>query len=228
MQSKHFLGLCLGLVQGALSAQSQGTFQNLNFEAANVPSGTPAGSFVSVTAAFPGWTAYLGTNQATSVLYNTLYVGTATEAILGTNAAVSGPIQGRYTAVLQAGLGDQGSVSASIAQVGLVPATAASLRFLVSMGTGPFEVSVGGHTLPTVLLSQNGGIGTYGADISAFAGQTQGLRFTALAPSYNLYLDGIQFSSTPIPEPGNWSLLLCGAVIFGIRGWRRQAGKRRP
>ena len=65
---------------------SQGTFQNLNFEAANLPviPNGQVGGFVSSTDAIPSWTAYYGTSQTFQVLHNNFTTG-------GVNISVFGP-----------------------------------------------------------------------------------------------------------------------------------------
>jgi len=55
----------------------------------------------------------------------------------------------------------------------------------------------------------------WGADISPFAGQTGTLGFFGAG-----YLDNIQFSSEPIPEPGIVGLIVLGDLLLGWR-WQR-------
>ena len=91
----------------------------------------------------------------------------------------------------------------------MIPSNAHSLRFLVF---GPeVVVTFGGQTLSVVPLMSGPNSSTLeAADISAFAGQTGELRFTApnLAGSPNdVFLDDISFSPQAIPEPGVFGLL---------------------
>jgi hypothetical protein len=91
------------------------------------------------------------------------------------------------------------------------------------------QVTFGGQTIPTVQIGiQPIGSTRYlilGGDISSFAGQTGELRFTAPVTllSFNIpYLDNIQFSIEPIPEPGTLGLFALGALLLGWRPWRRK------
>jgi hypothetical protein len=64
-----------------------------------------------------------------------------------------------------------------------------------------------------------------GGDISAIAGQTGQLLFTALSGTifnagYGL-LDNIQFSTQAIPEPGVFGLFGFGALLLGFRLWKK-------
>src|ERR1700734_2332700 len=67
------------LMLGRGNGFSQGAFQNLGFESANltpVPSGQYGGE-VSTTAAIPHWTAFLGATQVTQILQNNETLGNA-------------------------------------------------------------------------------------------------------------------------------------------------------
>jgi len=67
----------------------------------------------------------------------------------------------------------------------------------------------------------------FGADISAYAGQTGELLFTAPwqgEPGQSGFeedgmVDNIQFSSSPIPEPNEFSLVGLGALLLRFRRW---------
>src|SRR6266404_6353367 len=75
----------IGLACTTLSIHAQGSFQNLDFESANlspVPSGQFGGEVSSVDAV-PGWTCFLGTTQITQVLQNNLTLGNASIDVLG-------------------------------------------------------------------------------------------------------------------------------------------------
>jgi hypothetical protein len=61
----------------------------------------------------------------------------------------------------------------------------------------------------------------YAADIRSLAGQTAELDFTLLAQrphviDYFLFLDSIQFSNAPVPEPSILSLSALGALLVGV------------
>jgi hypothetical protein len=208
------------LLLSAAGAVGQGTFQNLGFESANlspVPAGQYGGSVFSLDA-IPGWTGFLGTNQVTQVLQNDETLGDASIDILGPYWNLGGIIEGQYTVVLEPGLGPGDvNASASITQVGLVPANAQSLLFKAATFS-PFSVSLAGQTLSLVSLGTGPNYTLYGADISSLAGQTGALTITALA-AYNTsdYFDSFQFSNLPIPEPGVFSLSVLGVLVLGGR-----------
>ena len=197
---------------------SQG-FLNLGFNSAQL-SGYTSGEYVPATSAIPGWLGYIGTNPQTTVLYNDLTIGEAAIAILGTNSPSVSPIPGNcYTVVLQASLED----NASIAQTALIPGTAESIFFTASAPySSGWQVSVAGQDISVFQTSALGGnIYVYEGNISAFAGQTDQLQFTALAGGsspVNMELDAIQFSSSPVPEPGVMGLCALGGLLLA---WRR-------
>jgi len=204
-----------------ISTWAQGSFQNLDFESAViVPAGAP---FVEFAPAFPGWTGYLGTNQQSVALFNSLAIGTAAIGLLGPGWSSGGIIAGSYTAVLQAGSDPRGTlltpVDASISQAGLIPAGVQSNQFLSTGARNGFTVSLNGQQIPMAILGTQGRFNLYGGDVSQFAGLTEELRITALsAPSSpaNLYLDSIQFSDMVVPEPGAAALLLFAVAGFAL------------
>ncbi len=200
---------------------AQGTFVNLNFEAANlspVPPGQ-SGGYVSSLDAIPGWTGLIGTNQVTQVLHNDLTLGNASIDVIGPYWSGGGIIEGQYTVVLQPGVnpGGGGYTSASISQTGLVPADARSLQFRAGVFS-PISVSLGGRSLSLAALGTGPYYTLYGADISWFAGQTGALVITALAgPNTTDSFDSFVFSSMPVPEPGALGLSALGALLLGWR-----------
>jgi hypothetical protein len=86
------------------------------------------------------------------------------------------------------------------------------------------EVSFGGHALSLSVLGITPNYDIYGADISAFAGQTGELRFTAPPQTLNI-IDNIQFSDQPVPEPGVLGLSALGALLVGWRVHKSAAVK---
>ena len=209
----------------AVSALGQGTFQNLDFEAAN-PASTPPGGFVPFPDAFPSWVGYLGTNGTTNALYNDLYLGAAAISLLDEDR-IRGPlIEGDYTAVLQPGIvSGNVPIPAAIAQIGLVPSDSLSLRFKVQSASTPLDVAFDGQSLVLQILFTMPDYVAYGANISAFAGQTAELRFTALENNYPrgniLGIDSIVFSNVPIPEPSSAGLTMLGSLLLVRRLLRR-------
>jgi hypothetical protein len=178
------------------SVEGQGTFQNLDFEQANVPDVPPGqlGGFVAASDGIPGWTAYIGTNQVTLILHNGFSLsGMATIAILGPVWAYGAQsLQGNYTVAFQV----SSTETPAIGQVGRVPGTAESLQFYGSTA-GDYEVTFGGQPIRLVILGSTASYTIYGADVSSLAGQSGELRFQGRG-----LLDNILFSDQPIPEPG--------------------------
>jgi hypothetical protein len=227
------------VLTGALIAQfsnCQETFQNLDFELANPVSAHDPGqpSAVTVASALPDWTLYCGTLQQTEVFQNTYSLGQAAGDIFGPNYpdagappnGTPGTIDGNYTAVIQAGTQNFNTfVSTSLEQAGMIPAGDNSLTFKAwAYATTSFSVSFAGNNLPLLNLGTGPNYTLYGADISAYAGQTGLLDFTANAQSAPslLALDGITFSPNTIPDPNTLALVFLGGVAFGVRAWRKR------
>ena len=231
-------GLALLLSLGGVAAQ--GNFQNLGFESATlVPvSGHPP--FYYFAQAFPGWTGYEGGVQEGLTVYNALAMSTAGISIIDAAyqplpgyGSTGGLIQGSYTAVLMSGhSGVNQPTDATIAQTELVPVGTQSLRFKAQFApfnsSGSFGVTLGGQTLSLAPIASGANYTLYAADVHALAGQTAGLAFTVfsypqqLAADY-LFLDSIQFSNVPVPEPGVFGLSALGVLLLGWRSirWRR-------
>jgi hypothetical protein len=206
------------------SSQVQLAFQNLGFESATlVPIPNDFYKRVLFAPAFPSWTAFAGGDQETSALYNNVFLDSAGISIVDSNSPVGGPIQGHFTAVLQAGvsLTTGQEVQTRLAQTGLIPPGTESVLFKADP-RGFFHVMIGGQVLSLTSLGNGANYKLFGADIHQFAGQSAELRFTAgsddpLANHSYLFLDGIQFSTQTVPEPGVVSLILCGLLFFGVR-----------
>jgi hypothetical protein len=88
-------------------------------------------------------------------------------------------------------------------------------------------VSFDGSVLAPVALSSGVGedgqpVTLFGVNISAWAGQTGELEFTANAGSIEstIVLDDIAFSTSAVPEPGTLVLMLIGGAGFVLRRWR--------
>jgi hypothetical protein len=209
-----------------LRSASGQTFTNLNFESARIVLDTGSIYYpyaVYATSAVPGWTitGFLG---PTELLYNDISLGAPSVSLCSTSPPSLG---GRYSINLYGGVpGPPGypTVGGSMSQTGLVPASAQSLRFIASGGNGPLVLTLGGQNLPFYALSNGPGYVMYGADISAFEGQVEPMTFqTPFNSGINNYwmIDNIQFSPTPIPEPGFaipivfGVLIMCGRVTFG-------------
>ncbi len=229
------LGLAGLLLLPALPLRGQGTFVNLNFELASlqpIPSGQ-YGGLVPFSNALPGWVGYLGTNQTAQALQNIQRLNSAAIGVVGPNwvtpSSGIGVIEGRYTAVLQAGdaIVTGNYVPAAIAQSGLIPPATSSIQMKVSPVlpfSALFGVSLGGQNVPLFPLSGTSAYTRYGGDISAYAGQVVELRVTAFntLPGIGLAIDSIQFSPEVIPEPSNLRLFGVGALLLGWRRFRKR------
>ena len=195
------------------------SFTNLDFELANL-SGYSAGS-VPVADALPGWTASLGGTVLTNVNYNVPINQGLQIDIIGPGT-VYGSRQGDYFIYLiGSGFDDE---IAAISQTGTIPATAQSMTIRASIDVLGEIISFDGQSLSFKSL----GSGVYGADVSAYAGQTGELLFTAsrFPGAAGYFLDNIQFSEQPIPEPGTLGLVIVGAAFVGARRLRRFATVR--
>ena len=200
---------------GTAAAQS---FQNLNFESPVLPL-TRDGFFqVAINDAMPGWTGYIGDSRVDRVNYNAISLSAPAITFLGPGA-LEPVIQGQYRVYLQPGYDGSGTqlINVAIAQSGTISVTALSLSFYLARGTP--EVYFAGSLLPATLLGTGPGESQlYGADISAFAGQTGELRFSGSG-----FLDAISFSTLPVPEPGVAALLALGVGLMVWRGRGRWA-----
>jgi hypothetical protein len=228
MKIPSFLLVLASIATLAGRAFSQGTFQNLNFEATTIPQTNPPG-LVDASAAIPGWTPYIGSasasNQTAQIGFNDVALGSTWITLLGTNSGtIYHSINGGYSLLLQGGAT---ATDASIAQTGFVPITALSIRFKAQPENGTFLVSLGGHNIPYFELAAGPNYALYGGDISAYAGQTAELRFSALhsgaAGPNDWNLDDIQFSNLAAPEPSPSAMLVLAAFCFAL--WRRALRK---
>jgi hypothetical protein len=201
-----------------ISARGQG-FQNLNFESAqNLPGNPGNGEAVPISNALLGWTAYDGSLVLSEVFFvSNSILGSATSVELeGGSLALSG----NFSVGL---FGDS-----SISQTGMIPDTAESLQFEAegpgaggSLGGSGFGVSLGGQYVPLSVLSTGPDYIVYGGNIPAdMDGQTEALAF-GCDGSGGIVLDNIEFSTSPIPEPGEFALIGLGAILFAILRLRK-------
>jgi PEP-CTERM motif len=225
-QRPAWLLIGLALLLGVAGATAQGTFQNLGFESALVSGHAPHDG-LPITSALPGWAAGVdGADKTATVYYDAVSLGGPFIAINDANTGFGfTPIQGRFSACLFS-TGGNLPVATSISQTGLVPADTMSLQAqMVVQGPTPV-VMLGGQVINMVPLAAFPAYTLYGADVSAFAGQTATLSFTEPPPGQasvsSLELDGIVFSSEPIPEPGTIAMLSLGALLVGWHVLRRR------
>ena len=85
----------------------------------------------------------------------------------------------------------------------------------------PDVVSVGGVPLGQIPLGNTANYTLYGADVTAFGGRTEELRFEVFGLG-GFTLDSIEFSPLAVPEPGIWSLFLAGLGFVGWKCWQRR------
>jgi len=79
------------------------SFQNLNFESANIPGATQFGSMVPISDGLPGWSGYIGGIQQAVVYYDLSALDTSRISIIDHGAPFiqyPGVLQGKYTALL--------------------------------------------------------------------------------------------------------------------------------
>ena len=103
-----------------------------------------------------------------------------------------------------------------------MPADAHSLQFKAAAFSS-FSVSLAGHNLVLIPIGTGANYTLFGADISAYAGQTGALTITALAaPNNGNYFDSFVFSTSAVPEPSVVGLLTLGGLFLGWR-WRKSS-----
>jgi hypothetical protein len=210
------------------SAFGQG-FVNLDFESATlVPRG--GGQYVQFAQAFPGWTVAIVGAFTTNALYDNMFLDSAGICIIDPVGSYlrDAVIDGRYTALLQSGMGyANGNPSmpsdTTLSQTGLVPLGTQSLQFKAGTlfdASGRFAVTLGGRALSLTTLGSGTNYTLYGADVSQWAGQTNQLSFTVFGENphvndENLLLDDIQFSnqSIPVAPQTSFSASLSGGNI---------------
>ena len=203
-------------------------FVNLDFESPLLP--FPSGSgFVPAANAVPGWAAY-DPFMPGNVLYNNIELDGAGVSLFGPGFQGAGNqiLQGSYSVFLQGSHEGDTPSSAALGQTGQIPPNAKSLLFLAKpepitpgavSGEPIFQVAFGGQAIPLVEISSTANYDLMGGDISALAGQTGELLFTAL-PNHIGVLDDISFSMEPIPEPSSLGLLPAGWVcLWAFRRW---------
>jgi len=197
-----------------LNAQGTVQFQNLDFEAASVQM-SQSQSVVSSASALPGWTVYFGSSLQTQVGCDLVALGSTWVTLVGTNSdTVFNRLQGDFGVLLQGG---STAPYAAISQTGLVPANAQSLLFNAQPGLTTLQVSLGGVSLPFFAISAGPNYATYACDVSAFAGKSDELTFSALsniAGNNNWNIDSIQFSPTPVPEPAGLGIITLGGFLM--------------
>jgi hypothetical protein len=214
------------------SINAQGTFQNLNFESANVTGYSP-GNMVPISVALPSWSAYFnsslsGIEPATQISYDGISTGGPVISLVDDNVGVShfDPLQGNYSVILFGGVG----VSASIDQTATITAGTQSLMMDAwSYDASPI-VAINGVPINMIPLQTFANYTLYGGTVpAADVGPSVTLSFTEPAPATGgpseFELDNIAFSSNAVPEPSPLALTGFGGILFAL--YRRFAPNRR-
>lgn len=128
-------------------------------------------------------------------------------------------------------------LSAELFQTGIVPTGSRSIRFsgdyfddifAIQPSEPPAEnidLYLEGNKLSVLELSRTGEFKMYGANIpAALAGNSAELRFSVKTNEL-LFLDDIQFSPIPVPEPTTLTSLLIFCGLVSPRGWHRQSAE---
>jgi hypothetical protein len=199
---------------------AQSNFQNLNFESANIVLDSTSPYYpnaINASNAMSGWTV-TGSFTAPDVLYNDISLASPAVSLQGPGSTE--PIlQGSYTVFLQGSqFGMPGAVT--IGQTGQIPSGTGSLQFY---GAQIFnlQLSFNGQNLAYTAIGTGPNYTIYGANVSAFAGQTGQLLFDA-PPNSAGEIDNIQFSPNSVPEPQTWTLILSGAAVcLAAARWKR-------
>ncbi len=175
-------------------AKAQGTFENLNFEEANIVPIAGQPYAIAVANALPEWSVYYGAAQQTQIYYNAPSLGDVQVTLLADGyPGVDSPIiAGSFSVFLQGGLLNGSLANATISQTGVIPAGTQSLLFDVgNLGENLLpEVYIGNSLLSLFPMSTGQGVSTsytvYGANISAWSGETEQLTFST--PAENVLL----------------------------------------
>lgn len=221
MRSAAAIVLALVTLASAPTVQAQ-IFDNLDFENATVQSNDPVFGFLSWDTAVPSW-AHGGGSDSGIVYLGLHHVGlTPWYQLVDTGTQGMAPLQGSYSLAFANGHADaqseqSGWIESFIAQSGLVGTNARSVRFQT---IGQVEMKVNGVAQTLHALGGN----AYAVDITAYAGQIVELGFVNKSAALHdpVILDAITVSTTAVPEPSNWAMLLVGLGIAGLHA-RRQA-----
>ena len=207
-----------------LAGLAQGTFVNLDFEAATVPYLTNSARWVSAADAFPGWTVLTDSTPSTMVPYNGMPSGSGYVGLTANSYIRWMQQAGRYSAWFSLWEGS----TCTLAQTGTVPENARSIQFVAGELSARTQLTVtfDGHVLPASLVWSDVMSAGYSVDVSPYAGTTGELRFTgSIDPNgagwYDFYLDNLVF----VPEPAVWQLLGLAGAAWGVRAWRRSVSK---
>ena len=195
-------------------------FVNLNYENATITTVSfPGGD--RYTATIPGWSVNTPNNingDPNSIGYNDISLSAPAVNMEGTNFTFPSlrAIQGNYSIFLQGGSTASNTNGATISQTGQIALVSQTLTYWGSA----LQASFNGQVLSFIAISNAPNFTVWAANITAFAGQTGQLSFTAPWQTSSL-LDNIQFSSSPIPEPNALSLSALGGLFLGWRALKK-------
>jgi hypothetical protein len=142
--------LLLASVAIVHGVQAQGTFQNLDFEMAQIvplEDGSPR-FYVMASKALPGWTAYFGSGPSYFIFHNTISAGSQMVSIHDSLSPDFQPLQGNYSVAIQHATPGI-PTSAAIGQTGRVPSDAASLIFY-AVNVQNLQATFAGNVIPLV------------------------------------------------------------------------------
>jgi hypothetical protein len=220
-------GLALATVILSSQIASGQSFANLDFEDTTITAVllNPFSGIYAYIGNIPRWSwsplgNAAGVDPDTEVSLNTIVLNAPAVTLHGVDDIGYPAIEGNYSILLQSG-GSRSVPStgySAIWQTGQVPSNAKS----ISYWGGALQVTFNGQPLTPVAISNAANYTIWGADISAYAGQTGELRFTKpwlpTSSGDGALLDNIQFSSMQVPEPS--ALALCGLSLLFVSGTR--------
>jgi hypothetical protein len=211
------IGLLVLLVR---VGNSQG-FVNLDFESANLTGYSP-GNVIPAANAFPGWTVSAG-----YIVYDDFSLSGGSISIFDSRPpSYLPPIQGTYFAYVASANNPQNLYSISLGQTGTIPQSAESISFWGN--DEGMQITFKGRPLDFLVTGNTANYNIYSADISAFAGQTGQLLFTAPPGTGSDMLDNIQLSPSPAPEPSSLGLFALGGLIVAWFHSRKSSPKVSP
>ena len=212
MNSLRLACFAVVVIAGWRNVSGQG-FANLHFESTTITTvHFPGGDRYTATVPGWAWNTFNSVNgDPNSVALDDIALDAPAVTLQDSMSPFFPAIEGSYSILLQGGTTAgglaYGTNGASIFQTGQIPLSSQSLIYL---GWAAVQVAFNGQILSPIAIGNGAGYTVWGVDVSTYAGQSGELRFTSPWHSTGI-LDGIRFSSTPIPEPsavGIWSVCI--------------------